>query len=574
MSRQLKSLHAVFLSFSKLGVALWASVALGQSSDTSNTVVTYDQVQPVLKKHCVSCHGIERERGDLDLSSTTGITAGSSSGAVVVPGKPEESLLYTLSAHLESPRMPPGKAKIPQREIDLIRNWIEGGLREKPGKSTDTSTAKTAMKTVPSVTPAVPTPSMSTTDRTLPRPTAITALAISPKDARVAVSGLKEILIFPQEGSKEPLAIPFPEGDLYALRYSRDGEWLMAGGGIGAESGKVVVFEAATGRRLFEVGHETDVVLTFDLSPDRSLIALGGPGRTVKIFRTVDQELVHTLRKHTDWILSMAFSPDGLLLASGDRFGGLQVWEAATGKPFHSLRGHNGPVNAIAWGNTSDKLMSAGQDGFMRVWDMHQGASLKSWNAEIGGIVCAEWTHLGEFVAGGRQKQVAVFDADGTRLRNWAMPDEVVELAVSSDGARAITGDAAGNLTARLIVNGESAGSYSLPVSNPDSTTRAKNAVATTQPSFLLRKPRSRPTELAATDATSTNSASPESAPVRSSGEMRLQEAREALLTTEAAVQATEESLAKLKASAAALRRIIGAHEETAPKPSNPAQAK
>ena len=569
----MKSLHAVFSSFSRLTIALWASVTLGQSGDTSPAVVTYDQVQPVFKKHCVSCHGVERERGDLDLSSTTGIKAGSSSGPVVIPGKPEESLLYSLSAHLESPRMPPGKAKIPQREIDLIRNWIEGGLREKPGKSIAAATTKTAPKPV-SATPTAQPSAASTAVRTLPRPTAITALAMSPKDASVAVSGLREILVFPREGSKDPTGIAFPEGDLYALRYSRDGEWLLAGGGIGAESGKVVVFEASTGRRLFDVGQETDVVLTFDLSPDRSLIALGGPGRTVKVYRTADQQLVHTLRKHTDWILSMAFSPDGLLLASGDRFGGLQVWEAVTGKPFYSLRGHTGAVNAIAWGSTSDQLLSAGQDGIMRLWDMHQGSPLKSWNAEVGGIVCAEWTQASEFVAGGREKQVAVFDADGKRLRNWTMPDEVVELAVSFDGARVITGDAAGNLAAHLIASGESAGSYIIPVSNPNSRTQSKNAVATVQPSFLTRKPRSRPTELAATESGSTNSPSTESSPVRSSGEMRLQEAREALLSTEAAVRATEESLAKLKASAAALRRIIGSQEETVPKASETPQSK
>ena len=570
----MKSLHAVFSSFSQLTIALWASVSLGQSGDTSPAVVTYDQVQPVFKKHCVSCHGVERERGDLDLSSTTGIKAGSSSGPIVIPGKPEESLLYSLSAHLESPRMPPGKAKIPQREIDLIRNWIEGGLREKPDKSVAAATAKTTTKPVPAASPVVQSKPVNTTVRTLPRPTAITALAISPRDASVAVSGLNQILLFPQEDSKDPTGIPFPEGDLYALRYSRDGEWLLAGGGVGAESGKVVVFEAATGRRLFEVGQETDVVLTFDLSPDRSLIALGGPGRTVKVYRTADQQLVHTLRKHTDWILSMAFSPDGLLLASGDRFGGLQVWEAVSGKPFYSLRGHTGAVNTVAWGSTSDQLLSAGQDGFMRLWDMHQGSPLKSWNAEVGGIVCAEWTRPGEFVAGGREKQVAVFDANGNRLRDWTMSDEVVELAVSPDGARVITGDAAGNLAAHLTASGESAGNYAIPVSDPDSRTQTKNAVASAQPSFLSRKPRSKPSELAATDALSKNSPVPESSPVRSSGEMSLQEAREALRTTEAAVQATEESLTKLKASAAALRRIIGTQEKTIPRTSNAPQTK
>lgn len=564
----MKSFHAAITNFLQLTIVLSAGTVLGQSSDNSTAVVTYDQVQPVLKKHCISCHGIERERGDLDLSSTDGIKAGSSSGPVVVPGKPEESLLYSLSAHLESPRMPPGKAKIPQRELDLIRNWIDGGLREKPAKAS--VAAKTAVKPMPAAGAPIQPVAPKSSIHVLPRPTAVTALAVSPKDGSVAVSGLREILIFPRAGSAKPNAIPFSEGDLYALRYSRDGEWLVAGGGIGAESGKVVVFDAMTGRRLFEVGDEKDIVLALDVSPDRSLIALGGPGRTVKIFRTADQQLAHTLQKHTDWILSVGFSPDGLLLASGDRFGGLQVWEAVTGKPFSSLRGHTGPVNSVAWGTTSDQLLSAGQDGFVRLWDMHQGLVLKSWNAEIGGIICAEWTKAGTIAVGSRQKQVAIFDASGNRLRGWAMADEVVELATSSDGGFLIAGDAAGNLEARLIATGETAGTFVIPVSSQDGQAESQQvASSTAAPSVLLRKPRVRPTNSMSTDLDLNKASSHESAAQQSGSEQRLQQAREALLSTEAAVRATEESLARLKASAAALRKIVGDDESRASKSSN-----
>ena len=540
-----------FLSFSVLTITLQPRMSYAQSGETNETAVSYDQVQPVFKKHCVGCHGVERERGDLNLSSLEGVKAGSASGPVVVAGKPDESLLYALASHLETPRMPPGKAKIPQRELDLIRGWIEGGMLERRAKPVTVDSSSTSKQSPSPTTPVSSAQSRQAQAQSriaavtpLSRKTAITALAINPTNGRVAVSGQRQVLLLKDRGEQPSVAFAFPEGDIFALRFTRDGEWLLAGGGIGGESGKVVAFEVASGRRLFEIGDESDVVLTFDISPDRSLVALGGPGRLVKIYRTTNGELVTTLRKHTDWILSVAFSPDGLMLASSDRFGGLEVWEARTGKPFHSLRGHTGAVNAIAWSSDSERLVSGGQDGFLRTWDMHYGTPLKHWNAQVGGVLSTEWADSGLIVAGGRSKQVAVYDAVGQFQREWRLADEVVELAMNKDGQRLVIGDAAGNLSAWEVESGKSAGEYVRPIAN---------LVARIDMPMRLRKPRT------------TSSDTPA---LVSDSERELIEARKALAATEAAVKATEESLEKLKSSADALRRMISARESAGNKSS------
>ncbi len=311
--------------------------------------VTWDQVQPVFKKHCVTCHNQDRARGDLDLSSVAGIKAGAASGAAVVSGKAEESLIYALPAHLDTPRMPPNKPKIPQRELDLIRNWIDGGLLERgatvkaaPSTAKKSTDPTDALRAAPGGSGASSAIGVVPIDP-LRRATPITALAVSPAAPLLAVSGRNQVVLFNLTDNSPLKAFAFPEGDVFALRFSRDGEVLVAGGGVGGLSGKAVGFEASTGKRLFELGDESDVVLALDISADRSLVALGGPGRSVKVFRTAGGELVATLRKHTDWIFSLAFSPEGLRLpASGDRFGGLQVWEARSGREFLTLRGHVG----------------------------------------------------------------------------------------------------------------------------------------------------------------------------------------------------------------------------------------
>lgn len=510
----------------------FAPLSFARAEDPA--IVTYDQVRPVLKKHCISCHDQERSRGGLNVATTAGIAAGSTSGPVAIAGKPDESMLYTLAAHLDNPKMPPGAPRIPQRELDLIRRWIEDGLQSKTDVVAATTGSKTAMSKPTAASEGV-TP--------LLRQTAITAVAISPKDSLVAVSGQRQIVLFAGADRVPSKAFPFPEGEVFTLRFSRDGELLLAGGGISGESGKVIAIEVATGRRVFEVGAENDVVLACDLAPDRSLVALGGPGKNVKVYQTSDGKLVHTLNKHTDWILSVAFSPDGLLLTSADRFGGLQVWEASSGKAFLTLRGHVGPVNTVAWSADSERLLSGGQDGTLRLWDMHQGLQLKSWDAQIGGVLAAEWTVPNQIVAGGRDRQVAVFDPEGQRQRNWSVLDEVNEIAVSADGSRVITGDAGGNLAAWTVGTGANAGEYALPVAP---------TVAAVESKVLARRQRSRST---------TASVVPRTASETPATLTELNVTREALASAEGAVLAAEESLAKLKGAAAKLKQLVTAQE-------------
>src|SRR5688572_6933064 len=72
-------------------------------------VTTYAQVQAVFSKHCVSCHNAEDEDGELILESHASLMKGGESGAVVVPGKADESLLVKLIRHEQKPFMPPPK---------------------------------------------------------------------------------------------------------------------------------------------------------------------------------------------------------------------------------------------------------------------------------------------------------------------------------------------------------------------------------------------------------------------------------------------------------------------------------
>ena len=70
--------------------------------------------------------------------------------------------------------------------------------------------------------------------------------------------------------------LPFPEGVVHALSFSRNGSLLMAAGGREGGTGRAVLWQVRDGRRVAEVGDELDAILAADLSPDQTRIAIGG----------------------------------------------------------------------------------------------------------------------------------------------------------------------------------------------------------------------------------------------------------------------------------------------------------
>ncbi len=84
-------------------------------------------VRPMLVNQCLECHGGEKIRGGLVLSTPEGLEKGGDAGAVVRPGDPSGSrLLEALEYHNPDFRMPPS-GRLPESTIADVRRWIELG---------------------------------------------------------------------------------------------------------------------------------------------------------------------------------------------------------------------------------------------------------------------------------------------------------------------------------------------------------------------------------------------------------------------------------------------------------------
>src|SRR5262249_31010828 len=69
-------------------------------------------VRPLLTQHCVNCHGGEKTKGALDLTTREALLEGGAEGPAIIPGNAKGSRLYKLIKHLESPHMPYKAAKL------------------------------------------------------------------------------------------------------------------------------------------------------------------------------------------------------------------------------------------------------------------------------------------------------------------------------------------------------------------------------------------------------------------------------------------------------------------------------
>jgi len=426
--------------------------------------VAFEDLKAIFKKHCLTCHNGERPRGGLDMTTKAAILAGSDSGVSLVAGKPEESLLYKLAAHLEAPHMPPNSPRMPDRELEQVRTWIRLGLPERKdlakldpkllaslGKESQGGAGMSAAPvSADGGHPARAKSGLETAFKpTTGAKTAAIALDYSATLGGFLQPSLEGVAVVNDEG-QIVRGLAFPEKEITRVRSLNGGQVILIAGGEGAQTGRVRLVQARDGAILFENAEELDTVLAADARLEEGRIALGGPGRTIKTFSIKEGKLLHSMKKHVDWVLDIRFSPDGLLLASADRGGTVMITEAATGTEVFALRGHAGPVVSLAWRTDGNSLLSAGADGKIRVWDAHTGQQIAQHDAHKEGVNQIEVLADGRVLSVGRDKTAKLWTPSLDRCE-VLVTASTMPLSLAAKTDRVAVGGIDGSLTFAVL---------------------------------------------------------------------------------------------------------------------------
>ncbi len=90
-----------------------------------------EDVKPILKTHCLACHGDEKKKGGLSFAHWIDYQEALSRDVpLLVAGNPAESLLIERILHSDpQERMPKGRDPLSAAEISTIEAWIEAGAK-------------------------------------------------------------------------------------------------------------------------------------------------------------------------------------------------------------------------------------------------------------------------------------------------------------------------------------------------------------------------------------------------------------------------------------------------------------
>lgn len=101
------------------------------------------KIRPVLVERCQMCHGSQAAtvQGGLRLDTREGLRKGGNSGAAIVPGEPDKSLLiHALRYQNKALQMPPGE-RLSAAQVSDFENWVKMGAPDPREDATQTKPA-------------------------------------------------------------------------------------------------------------------------------------------------------------------------------------------------------------------------------------------------------------------------------------------------------------------------------------------------------------------------------------------------------------------------------------------------
>ena len=109
-------------------IALWAFRTGGSEVDFN------EDIRPILNENCVTCHGGVRQQAELSLLFRDDALQPTESGKhAIVPGRSGKSELIRRVTHTDpDERMPAEGPALSNKEIDLLKRWIDEGAAWEP----------------------------------------------------------------------------------------------------------------------------------------------------------------------------------------------------------------------------------------------------------------------------------------------------------------------------------------------------------------------------------------------------------------------------------------------------------
>ncbi|EFE32163.1 uncharacterized protein ARB_01054 [Trichophyton benhamiae CBS 112371] len=193
--------------------------------------------------------------------------------------------------------------------------------------------------------------------------------------------------------------------------------------------------------------------------------------------RTIEVELLRSLKPHTTPVVTTAIDPTSSLLATGSADGSIKVWDLRRGYATHTFHGHGGVISAMCFfeialeklnekqkpkfkniqSNDDDqansmasgfRLASGSEDGKIRIWDLSKRKSAASLDSHVSVVRSLSFSRSeNTLLSASRDKTVIIWDATTWDCKRIIPVLESVEAAgFLSDGPFCYIGGENGKL--------------------------------------------------------------------------------------------------------------------------------
>ena len=171
-------------------------------------------------------------------------------------------------------------------------------------------------------------------------------------------------------------------------------------------------------------------------SPDGNLLATGGYGTAVRLWRVEDGRLAKTFDAGpTAGGLTPAFSPDGRLLAIGNRNSTTGIFDVMDGHLLVSLPKRMS--HQLEFRPDGRTLAVVYVDGSVALWKVADGSLIAERKARAEELYTVDWSPDGSLLAtAGREGTITIWDPrDLSVLRELLAPEWVIQVKFTSEGA-------------------------------------------------------------------------------------------------------------------------------------------
>jgi WD40 repeat protein len=427
----------LFESASLLFLVSWCLGGLSSRVYADSTANFNSQVAPILQKNCLACHSSASKMGGLVMESYDTLMKGGAHGAVIVPGKADQSRMILMLEGKVQPRMPFGADPLPAADIATLKAWVEGGaLGPAPGEAAKAL----APLAIPDIKPQVAVVSP------------VASVKFSPDGKLLAVGGYQEVRLMDPASGKSLASLSGHADYVRSLAFSPDGKMLAAAGGPPQRGGEIKIWDVSSHQLLKTLLGHKDCIYSVAWSSDGKVLASGSYDKMVKLWDAATGREVKNLQDHIDAVFAVAFSPDGQHLASGSQDRSVKIWDIVSGQRLYTLSDATDGLTSIAYSPSGKQIAAAGYDKTIYVWQLGEsdGRLLRSLSADEDSILALAWTPDGKMLitssADGsiRFRDAATLDPVGViaHQRDW-----VEALSISADGTRLAAGRFDGTLS-------------------------------------------------------------------------------------------------------------------------------